>query len=331
MTDKTIKNYGLEKQDAASIAFRKLQKMGYAINENEIENNAFLYFRAGYMAALETLKIEKSLKASRKNGVLIMADFINQDLDYSRIFMKGVYHDAEGKKAVVTDGRYCLISNLYNPDYAGKIIDENGLEIDGRFPNYIKVYSNGDFSNLVEDAIDIDSIIKIDKMLNITGKKKIAAFENGIEIMPGIVVGLSMLKTIVKYLKTQKEVKCYRHKDITKSIELWGDDGSCLVFMPYRNRKIVVVFDKENQELEEVFYKAIPDNLNGVFANKDLLEDPDFDVYKNLYILKFKNEQDYNDFYDNAMQEGTSDKPIVDVIESASSGMEVDKAVIVAA
>lgn len=61
-------------------------------------------------------------------------------MDDFRPVLCGIYHDKENKVAVATNGKYMAVSkDDYNPDFAGKIIDQYGEEIEGKYPNYLLV------------------------------------------------------------------------------------------------------------------------------------------------------------------------------------------------
>lgn len=54
--------------------------------------------------------------------------------------MCGIFHDADDKVAVATDGHVLLVSKSdYNEDFAGKTVDEYGNEIESKIPKYKSV------------------------------------------------------------------------------------------------------------------------------------------------------------------------------------------------
>ena len=63
---------------------------------------------------------------------------------------RGVFYDAENKYAVATNGGCIYASkNLFNEEFAGRIINKKGEEVLGRFPRYMCVLNqfNGDGMN----------------------------------------------------------------------------------------------------------------------------------------------------------------------------------------
>lgn len=66
-------------------------------------------------------------------------DFVVSDKSDPRDALKGVYHDEEGY-AVATDAvNLAAIKSEFKPEYAGKIIDSDGKEIEARFPKWRNV------------------------------------------------------------------------------------------------------------------------------------------------------------------------------------------------
>ena len=153
--NKELNLYGIEKQDEAMAAFLRLKQLGYKIPDN-IDLSIF---RAGYMAALEDQKIKKSRAADRKAKKFLIADFIDTRLGYGREFLKGVYCDKDNKALVTTNGNFLVYTacDAIPARYENKIVDKDGVIIDGRFPNWQRV---------IPDERDIEVIPDNDKFIS---------------------------------------------------------------------------------------------------------------------------------------------------------------------
>lgn len=237
---KELNRYGLEKSEAAMNAFLRLKQMGY-----EVPDNFDLpIFRAGYMAALEDQKISKARAADRKAKKFLIADFIDTRLDYNRYFLKGVYHDKENNKVVVTNGNYLVYAACDNipVQYENQIVDKNGVIIEGRFPNWQKVIPD---NNDIEIVPDNDKFISDVINTNINFNMTMAAANKNRQAYKicDFVFGAKMIKYMDLFLKTQKNVIVkmykedivggdYRKPKNERAVVLTGD-SAIMVVMPY--------------------------------------------------------------------------------------------------
>lgn len=98
--------------------YRAIQCMG---SNQEVEVNLTKYF-------------ESKIKIKKKTSIQCK-DFLISDscIDYER----GIFYDAKNKVAVSTDGHVMFMSKKeYNEEYAGKIIDKKGCEVETKYPKY---------------------------------------------------------------------------------------------------------------------------------------------------------------------------------------------------
>lgn len=234
MNNKKLNLYGLEKTDEAMAAFQRLKQMGY-----EIPDNMDLpIFRAGYMAALEDLKIKKSRAADRKAKKFLIADFIDTRLKNGREFLKGVYYDKENKSVVTTNGNFLVYTACDDipAQYENQIVDKNGVIIEARFPNWQRV---------IPDKRDIEVIPDNDKFIsdvintNINFNMTMAAAckdERAYKI-GDFVFFAKIIKYMDLFLKTQKNVVVKMYKEDgyqpknERAVVLEGDSAS-MVVMP---------------------------------------------------------------------------------------------------
>lgn len=243
MTDKTIKNYGVDFTEEANIALQLLKQKGFEVpegTEKELNCNWDLYFRAGYAAAVEAMEIEKKKKAEKKNKKFDIYDFVDlrkYKNNKSHHFLEGVYYDAENKKTVTTNGIYMVYSDSSIPEgYENKIVDKNGVFIDARFPNWSKVIPAD--SDIVEtDAKKFAAAIhNTDVNMNMTIA---AAFKNNSKNHYKIgefVFAAYYIKIIEKFISTQKDIKVYIRKEDRLSF-----DGT--VYQPKNECAIKIIGD----------------------------------------------------------------------------------------
>lgn len=234
-----INRYGMECNDEAYAAVKRLQQRGWELTEDF----DLSIFRAGYAAAVETMKIEKSKKEDRKNKKFIISDYIDNKM-IGRDFLKGVFYDSENKAAVVTNGNYLIFTNCDSipSEYENKIIDKNGVVIEGRFPNWKKVVPSK--SDIME--VDVEKFTSDIVNTDINMAMTMAAAEKSSECfkISDFAMSPKAIKLIAKFLKTQKSVKVYMYKEDRKStysttlkeemaITIEGDTAT-MVVMPLR-------------------------------------------------------------------------------------------------
>lgn len=221
-------------------AFQRLKQLGYEIPDNM----DFPIFRAGFMAALEDLKIKKSRAADRKAKKFLIADFIDTRLGYGREFLKGVYYDKDNKALVTTNGNFLVYAACDDipAQYENQIVDKNGVIIEARFPNWQKVVPEDRDIEVVSDNNKfISDVINTNINFNMT---MAAACKDGRAYKIGeFVFGAKMIKYMDLFLRTQKNVivKMYK-EDIAggdyckpkneRAVILKGDSAS-MVVMPY--------------------------------------------------------------------------------------------------
>jgi hypothetical protein len=238
--NKELNLYGIEKQDETMAAYQRLKQLGY-----EIPNNMdFPIFRAGYMAALEDLKIKKSRAADRKAKKFLIADFIDTRLDYNREFLKGVYYDKDNKALVTTNGNFLVYTACDDipAQYENKIVDKNGVIIDGRFPNWQRVVPEEREIEVVPNNNKfISDVINTNINFNLT--MAAACKDSRVYKIGEFVFSAKRIKYMDLFLKTQKNVivKMYK-EDITggdyckpkteRAVVLEGDTAT-MVVMPY--------------------------------------------------------------------------------------------------
>ena len=223
---KELNLYGLEKHNEAYAAFQRLQQMGYVTPDNF----DITIFRAGFMAAIEADKINKARAADRKAKKFIISDFIDKYLNkygYQR-FMAGVYYDVTEKAAVVTNGNYLVFSHCDNipVEYENKIIGIDGVEIDGRFPNWKKVVpDNKDVRklNAADKKAFVDDIFNSDINLNMTLAKCNKYAGPAIAIKNEVAFTPIMIKRLTMFLKTQKNVEVFFHKEGLKDYQAYNE------------------------------------------------------------------------------------------------------------
>ena len=220
-----------------------------AWNSMEVEN-AFL---EGYKTALKDIESEKMRKAAMKSNKFNIQDFIDKyKTRGSYEFMSGVYYDSEAKKAVVTNGNYMLLQDCEIPEnYADKIVNKDGLFIDGRFPNWRKVVpENKDIEKQLDGDSIKQAIIDFSSKYNLS----LAACEKWCEkntiggpyevIKDKLYLTPKMAKYIVKFVTTQKTLSFYAYKEdrLTFDGKLYQrkyectwvieGDNATMVFMP---------------------------------------------------------------------------------------------------
>ena len=86
--------------------------------------------------------------------------------DVSRPFCNGVYHDAEHRVAVFTNGKILFYSRkYYNEDLAGKCVTKDGTEIKiCRYPNWFYVIENNKATKSYHTRkIDFDTVDRVYK------------------------------------------------------------------------------------------------------------------------------------------------------------------------
>ena len=239
---KKLNLYGLEKHNEAYAAFQRLQQMGFEVPSNF----DITIFRAGFMAAIEADKINKARAADRKAKKSLIADFIDKYLNkygYQH-FMAGVYYDVAEKAAVVTNGNYLVFTHCDNipVEYENKIIDIDGVEIEGRFPSWKKVIpDNKDVRklNAADKKAFIDGIFNSDINLNMTLSKCNKYTGPAIAIKNEIAFTPIMIKRLTMFLKTQKDVEVFFHKEGLKDYQAYNErsiiikgDTATFVAMP---------------------------------------------------------------------------------------------------
>ena len=233
--------YGLAKTDEAMAAYHRLKQMGYEIPDN-IDLSIF---RAGYMAALEDQKIKKSRAADRKAKKFLIADFIDTRLGYGREFLKGVYYDKDNKALVTTNGCFLVYTACDDipAQYENKIVDKDGVIIEGRFPNWQRVVPNKkDIEVVPNNNKFISDVINTNTNFNMTmaaANKDYRAYKIG-----EFVFGAKLIKYMDLFLKTQKNVivKMYKEDRVQyggsiqpkteRAVVLQGDSAT-MVVMPY--------------------------------------------------------------------------------------------------
>lgn len=217
MTDKKIKNYGVEFTENVSIALQLLEQKGFEVpegTEKELNCNWILYFRAGFAAAMESIKIEQKKKASKKLKHFDITDFIDLR-SYkncpSRHFLESVYYDAENKKAVTTNGRFLVYQDCVIPEgYENKIVDNNGVFIEARFPNWKSVIPEDKDIIEVDSKQFVDNVLKTDVLMN---KTIAAAFksDNWYKIGDYIFSDIN-IKYMAAFFNSQKDCRVFVYK-----------------------------------------------------------------------------------------------------------------------
>lgn len=237
---KKLNRYGMEKNDNAMAAYLRLKQMGYEIPDNM----DLSIFRAGYMAALEDLKISKARAADRKAKKFIISDFIDTRLN-GREFLKGVYYDKDNKALVTTNGNYLVYTACDDipAQYENKIADKNGVIIEARFPNWQRVIPDKrDIEVVPDNDKSISDVINTNINFNLT---MAAACKDGRAYKIGeFVFGAKIIKYMDLFLKTQKNVivKMYKEDHVQydgsiqpkteRAVVLQGDSAT-MVVMPY--------------------------------------------------------------------------------------------------
>ncbi len=241
MNNTKLQLYGIEKNDEAMAAYRRLKQMGYEIPDNM----DLSIFRAGYMAALEEQKINKARAADRKAKKFIISDFIDKYLSYGRDFLKGVYYDKENKSVVTTNGNFLVYAACDDipAQYENQIVDKNGVVIEGRFPNWQKVVPDKKDIEVVPDNDKfISDVINTNINFNMTmaaANKDYRAYKIG-----EFVFGAKMIKYMDLFLKTQKDVIVKMYKEDRKNYDgsiqpkneravVLKGDSAIMVVMPY--------------------------------------------------------------------------------------------------
>ena len=218
MTDKRIKNYGVDFTEGANIALQLLEQKGFEVpegTEKELNCNWDLYFRAGFAAAMESIKIEQKKKASKKLKQFDITDFIDlrSYKNYpSRHFLESVYYDVENKKAVTTNGQFLVYQDCAIPEgYENKIVDNNGVFADARFPNWKKVIPEEKETTETDSKKFVNNILKTDILMN---KTMAAAFksDNWYKIGDYIFSDIN-IKYMAAFLKSQKDCKVFVYKN----------------------------------------------------------------------------------------------------------------------
>lgn len=218
MTDKTIKSYGVDFTENANIALQLLKQKGFEVpegTEKEFNVNWDLYFRAGFAAAMENIKIEQKKKTSKKLKHFDITDFIDLRMyknTPSRHFLESVYYDAENNKAVTTNGQFMVYQNCIIPEgYENKIVDKNGVFVDARFPNWKKVIPED------KDIVETDSekfikdVLKTDVLMN---KTMAAAFKGDSWYKIGDFIFSEInIKYLAAFFKSQKGCKVFVYKE----------------------------------------------------------------------------------------------------------------------
>lgn len=248
MTDKKLKNYGEDMTEKANIAMSLLKQRGIVFPEDmekELNVNWSLYFRAGYAAAVEAMEIAKKKQQEKKSKKFDIYDFVDLKKyknNRSYHFMEGVFYDAGNKKMVTTNGIYMVYCDSSIPaGYENKIVDKDGVFIDGRFPNWTKPIPAD--SDIVEtDAGKFAAAIhNTDVNMNMTIA---AAFKSDSYYKIGeFIFAAYYIKLIEKFINTQKDIKVYIHKeDRVLNGEVWQPkteravkivgDSATMVIMP---------------------------------------------------------------------------------------------------
>lgn len=250
MTNNKLKNYGEKMGEAANIALSLLEQKGFSMpegTEKEFNCNWDLYFRAGYAAAVEAMEIAKKKQQEKKNKKFDIYDFIDLKKyknNRSYHFMEGVFYDAENKKAVTTNGIYMVYSDAAIPaGYENKIVDKDGVFIDGRFPNYTKVIPED------KDIVETDAkkfaaaIHNTDVNMNMTIAAAFKNNSNNHYKIGEFIFAAYYIKIIEKFINTQKDIKVYVHKEdrvlngevwqpkTERAIKIVGDNAT-MVIMP---------------------------------------------------------------------------------------------------
>lgn len=218
MTDKKLKNYGVDFTEQTNIALQLLKQKGFEVpegTEKELNCNWELYFRAGYAAAVEAMEIEKKKKTEKKNKKFDIYDFVDlkkyKNLP-SHHFLEGVFYDNENKKTVTTNGTYMIYCDSNIPEgYENKIVDKNGVFIDARFPNWTRPIPAD--SDIVETNAGkfAAAIHNTDVNMNMT---MAAAFKSDNYYKIGeFVFAAYYIKIIEKFINTQKDIKVYIRKE----------------------------------------------------------------------------------------------------------------------
>lgn len=218
MTNKKIKNYGVDFTEGANTALQLLKQKGFEVpegTEKELNCNWELYFRAGFAAAMESIKIEQKKKTLKKSKHFDITEFI--DLRRykkcpSHHFLESVYYDAENKKAVTTNGQFMVYQNCVIPEgYENKIVDINGVFVDARFPNWKKAIPEDKDIVETDSKKFIDDVLKTDVLMN---KTISAAFKsnNWYKIGDHIFSDIN-IKYLAAFFKSQKDCKVFVHKE----------------------------------------------------------------------------------------------------------------------
>lgn len=89
--------------------------------------------------------LERLQSVPEEYGKKSVQDVVGMFTDDSgtRPVLKGVYHDADNKKLVATNGNYLAYCDMLNEEKESLIIDKAGNIIEGIFPNYQRVIPNG--------------------------------------------------------------------------------------------------------------------------------------------------------------------------------------------
>lgn len=218
MTDKKIKNYGVDFTEGANVALQLLKQKGFEVpegTEKELNCNWDLYFRAGFAAAMESIKIEQKKKTSKKLKHFDITDFIDlrsYKHNPSSHFLESVYYDAEDKKAVTTNGRFLVYQDCVIPEgYENKIVDNNGLFVDARFPKWKNVIPEDKDIKETDSKKFVEDVIKTDVLMN---KTMSAAFksDNWYKIGDYIFSDIN-IKYMAAFFKSQKDCKVFVYKE----------------------------------------------------------------------------------------------------------------------
>lgn len=248
MTDKKLKNYGVEVTEKANIAMSLLKQKGIVFPEGmekELNCNWELYFRAGYAAAVEAMEIEKKKKAEKKNKKFDIYDFVDLKTYKglkSHHFLEGVFYDNENKKMVTTNGIYMVYCDSTIPaGYENQIVDKNGVFIDARFPNWTKVIPAD--SDIVEtDAGKFAAAIHNTNInMNMT---EAAAFKSDSHYKIGeFVIAAYYIKIIEKFINTQKDIKVFVRKEdrLTFDGKVFQPKNECAIKIVGDNATMVII------------------------------------------------------------------------------------------
>lgn len=260
MTDKKLKNYGVDMTEKANVAMSLLKQKGIVFPEDmekELNCNWELYFRAGYAAAVEAMEIEKKKKTEKKNKKFDIYDFVDLKTHKglkSRHFLEGVFYDDENKKVVTTNGIYMVYSDSAIPaGYENQIVDKNGVFIDARFPNWTKPIPAD--SDIVEtDAGKFAAAIHNTNInMNMT---EAAAFKSDSHYKIGeFVIAAYYIKIIEKFINTQKDIKVFVRKEDRLSF-----DGK--VFQPKNECAIKIVGDNATMVIMPCKAEAAKDAID---------------------------------------------------------------------